>query len=185
MRRKQSNYPSSHDLPEISKDSSPLTFAIDGSGQSFSVSWHARAPKFEGDLDIYVWQPYAHPPTPEFAQIFMIDGADTRRRRVLILFRSTRSLAAYSKLYTQTCSIFLTSCLTTQWTATTEVTLSIIAVFKQLTAEIFEFLHGSEGLFAQISSMVRHLGRLSANAYCWSSLAKEILTNKNIGIRRA
>ena len=75
----------------ISKDSLSLT-----------LRWACTAPKYKGELDTYLWQPFRRPPPFAYAKIFVSNREDPRNLRILLLFRNTDSDRSFRGSYAQT-----------------------------------------------------------------------------------
>ena len=52
------------------------------------LTWFSQAPKYEGDIYTYVWQPHISDPVPQAAEVF-INRVDCGPRNVLVLVKSS------------------------------------------------------------------------------------------------
>lgn len=63
-----------------------------------TLQWYSKCDNYIGDLDVYVWQNYGHPPTPEYLKLFMATGEGECSLRLIVVFKSRQSSRDFSEL---------------------------------------------------------------------------------------
>lgn len=61
----------------------------------FALHWQSNPPKYRGDFDTYIWQPYRKPPPFSYVRFYIIKPEVPRNLNVLLLFNDTRSLCTF------------------------------------------------------------------------------------------
>lgn len=117
------------------------TDAMDGTSNplptEFTLYWQSKAPRYSGDLDTYIWQPYRKPPPFTFVKLHIVNTETPQNLRMILLFKETRSLCDFRNRHQ---SIARQQVATEAWSSVTELARSILAVFETILSDMVDFL---------------------------------------------
>ncbi|KAF6227877.1 hypothetical protein HO133_007605 [Letharia lupina] len=142
----QSGSAASSPLPHSqsgSAASSPTqtTDAMDGTSNplptEFTLYWQSKAPRYSGDLDTYIWQPYRKPPPFTFVKLHIVNTETPQNLRMILLFKETRSLCDFRNRHQ---SVARQQVATEAWSSVTELARSILAVCETILSDMVDFL---------------------------------------------
>ncbi len=103
----------------------------------FTLYWQSKSPKYSGDFDIYIWQPYRKPPPFDYVKVHIVNKETTRNLKMLLLFNEARSLCAFRSRH-QECTPHRAA--DEAWSTSTELVRSISAVLETIISDMVEFL---------------------------------------------
>ncbi len=103
----------------------------------FTLYWQSKSPKYNGDFDIYIWQPYRKPPPFDYVKVHIVNKETTRNLKMLLLFNEARSLWAFRSRHQQ-CTPQRAA--DEAWPPSTELVTSISAVLETIISDMVEFL---------------------------------------------
>ena len=108
------------------------------------LQWQRDAPKFSGDLDIYVWERHkAHPVSP-CAEVQYFPRSDGDETNLVITFRHETSLLSFCDFCERYSSGQQSVIATDQvWSCSSEIFISICALFQVIVLEMTNFLQGA------------------------------------------
>ena len=63
----------------------------------FLLRWRPSAPKYSGDLDVYIWQPFRNPPSSEYVRIVITNLDVPLKLQIFNLYKTSRSMESFRK----------------------------------------------------------------------------------------
>lgn len=106
--------------------------------------WQRDPPKFSSDVDVYIWEQHKALPVGPYAEVQYFPKDNRDETNVVIVFRDECSLQSFrgfrDSIPCDRRDMYPTGQI---WTCSSEVFLSICAVFQVIVIEITEFLEGS------------------------------------------
>lgn len=121
-------------------------------GTQLSFTWQFEAPKFKGDIDVYIWQSDQQTPTCQYADIFVLSNPTDQVQRLLVSLKSTQMLERFSTLRLDETYLGYGVDSSHSWSPISELLLSIAVIYKQMIEETEVFIQES---ISQINAMVR------------------------------
>ena len=108
------------------------------------LQWQRNPPKFSSDVDIYVWEQHKTLPVGPYAEVQYFPKNDRDETDLVIVFRDEYSLRSFRGYRdSMPCSRRDMSPTDQIWTCSSEIFLSICAVFQVIVIEMTEFLEGA------------------------------------------
>jgi hypothetical protein len=108
--------------------------------------WQHEAPKYNGDLDVYVWQQYRTQPAFQYADILLLTPT-----KVMLSLKSSQILQDFASLRLNGSMLRVPSAPRQPWSPTGELHLSVLTVYKKMIRETSVFIEGS---MREINAMV-------------------------------
>jgi hypothetical protein len=127
----------------------------DPKGTHIRLTWRYKAPKYQGDFHVYIWQHYRQPPGFQYADILLLSPT-----KVLISCKSSQMLEDFAFLRLDGSNIGIPSEPRHPWSTTSELLLSVLTVYKQMIKETATFTQEASG---EINVMV----------CCWNQSYKQ------------
>ena len=120
------------------------------------LQWQRNPPKFSSDVDIYVWEQHKTLPVGPYAEVQYFPKNDRDETDLVIVFRDEYSLRSFRGYRdSMPCSRRDMSPTDQIWTCSSEIFLSICAVFQVIVIEMTEFLQGASVELEKMVSWLR------------------------------
>ena len=117
---------------------------------SLTLRWPFTAPKYKGEFDTYIWQPFRRPPPFAYVKIFISNRETPRNLRILLLFQNAGSDRSFRASYAETQHLGDRA----TWAPALDGGRAIIVAFKNALEDTSRFLRQAS---EQIMALVRSL----------------------------
>ena len=108
------------------------------------LEWQRDAPGFSSDVDVYIWEQHKALPLGPYAKVQYFPRDDRDETNLVIVFRDEYSLRSFRACRDSiACDRRDMSPTDHIWTCSSEIFLSICAVFQVIIIEMTEFLEGA------------------------------------------
>ncbi|OCL12372.1 hypothetical protein AOQ84DRAFT_437047 [Glonium stellatum] len=134
-------------------------------GRHIALTWQYHAPRYQGDIDSWVWERYSQSPSFQYADAFIISPY-----RMLVSLKSSEMVQSFCLSRCNDAMFEPLSSRSQRWSTTCELLLSIITLFTQMATETGVFINEAtreinamkyEGRLRPSVSKVRYLIHLS------------------------